>query len=156
MKKYTDKQHQYYEKLKDPRWQKKRLEILERDDWVCQRCMDDESTLAVHHLYYILDRDPWDYPNDVLITLCEECHEYERENDESDLIKILKVRHFLSDDRKDLAKAFYALHLGRPPAVITSIIVWILENEQLMQELDDRYFDYLRQQVEKPDASPKP
>ncbi len=30
-----DKQ-QYASKLKDPRWQKKRLEILQRDDFACQ------------------------------------------------------------------------------------------------------------------------
>lgn len=30
----TDKT--YAEKLKDPRWQKRRLEIFERDDWTCQ------------------------------------------------------------------------------------------------------------------------
>jgi len=35
----------YAEKLKDPRWQKKRLEIMERDEWTCQWCVDSESPL---------------------------------------------------------------------------------------------------------------
>ena len=43
---------EYAEKLKDPRWQKKRLEILERDAWVCQKCFDTKSTLHVHHRIY--------------------------------------------------------------------------------------------------------
>ena len=42
----------YYEKLLDPRWQKKRLEILNRDEFKCRSCGDDKSTLHVHHGYY--------------------------------------------------------------------------------------------------------
>lgn len=40
----------YAEKLRDPRWQKKRLIILQRDHWT------------------------WDASDDDLITLCENCH----------------------------------------------------------------------------------
>lgn len=76
----------YAEKLKDPRWQKRRLRILERDDFTCQFCFDSESTLHVHHLWYE-NGDPWDTSDDSLITLCEECHEMEtrsrKEADES-------------------------------------------------------------------------
>lgn len=62
----------YSEKLKDPRWQRKRLEILQRDDWACQCCRDKASTLQVHHKQY--HGNPWDAPDDSLETLCEECH----------------------------------------------------------------------------------
>ena len=64
----------YIEKLKDPRWQKKRLEIMERDEFKCQKCHNPENTLHIHHFAYIKDKDPWDYPSDYLITLCEDCH----------------------------------------------------------------------------------
>ncbi len=30
--------------------------------------------LQVHHLAYIEGRDPWDYSDEILITLCKECH----------------------------------------------------------------------------------
>lgn len=30
--------------------------------------------LHVHHRYYIMDKLPWDYKSDALITLCHECH----------------------------------------------------------------------------------
>ena len=63
----------YAEKLRDPRWQKKRLQILDRDKWTCQACRATESTLQVHHLYYAR-LDPWDYPDEVYQTLCERCH----------------------------------------------------------------------------------
>lgn len=65
----------YSELLRDPRWQKKRLEILELDAWRCRRCENKEKTLHVHHLYYIKFANPWDYTNDALVTLCEDCHE---------------------------------------------------------------------------------
>lgn len=58
---------------KDPRWQKKRLLILERDNWRCQACFDSESTLHVHHILY--DGDPWNVEDLLLQTLCESCHE---------------------------------------------------------------------------------
>lgn len=62
----------YPEKLKDPRWQKKRLQIFERDNWTCQKCNDKDSTLHVHHLKY--HKNPWDVSDDFLVTLCHECH----------------------------------------------------------------------------------
>jgi len=64
----------YYEKLLDPRWQKKRLEILSRDDFKCLQCGDGSSTLHVHHGYYERGLDPWEYDNDTLHTLCDDCH----------------------------------------------------------------------------------
>ncbi len=65
----------YWEKLKDPRWQRKRLEILERDGFSCQECFDVDSTLNVHHKYYVKGREPWDYPGVCYVTFCDNCHE---------------------------------------------------------------------------------
>lgn len=64
----------YYQKLQDPRWQRKRLEVMQRDDFKCCQCEDAKSTLNVHHLYYISKREPWDYPLFALATVCEPCH----------------------------------------------------------------------------------
>ena len=86
----------YQEKLKDPRWQKKRLEILERDNFTCQICYDTEKTLHVHHRWYEKNREPWDYPNDVYTTLCENCHN-------GGILKIDK-KTLLQDIYKILAK----------------------------------------------------
>lgn len=68
---------EYSQKLKDPRWQKKRLEIMQRDDWTCQRCYWTEDTLVVHHKTYLKGKNPWEYPDSLLITLCEDCHTVE-------------------------------------------------------------------------------
>ncbi len=64
----------YKEKLLDPRWQKKRLEILSRDEFTCQSCLDKTKTLHVHHVDYLPKTEPWEYDNAYLITLCEDCH----------------------------------------------------------------------------------
>jgi hypothetical protein len=66
----------YSEKLKDPRWQKKRLEILQRDNWMCFVCQNDKSTLHVHHQKYN-GCDPWTVDGEFLTTLCEDCHDKE-------------------------------------------------------------------------------
>jgi hypothetical protein len=66
---------QYWQKLKDPRWQKKRLEVMQRDEFRCTSCCDDEATLNVHHAFYSKGAEPWEYDNFYLTTLCESCHE---------------------------------------------------------------------------------
>lgn len=65
----------YSEKLLNPRWQKKRLEILQRDKWSCQICLDKSNTLHVHHLVYHGGLDPWDYEDKDLLTLCDAHHD---------------------------------------------------------------------------------
>jgi len=64
----------YSEKLKDPRWQKKRLEVLSRDNFTCQLCNDTKETLQIHHLKYIRGNEPWEYDLDNFKCLCESCH----------------------------------------------------------------------------------
>lgn len=72
----------YFEKLKDPRWQKKRLETLERSGWSCEVCGDTEESLHVHHKQYFKGREPWDYEIGQLAVLCKCCHE--ESHDEED------------------------------------------------------------------------
>lgn len=64
----------YYEKLKDPRWQRKRLEVMQRDDFACTRCGAKDETLNVHHWFYAKSGNPWDAKTNHLDTLCEDCH----------------------------------------------------------------------------------
>lgn len=64
----------YGEKLKDPRWQRKRLEILQRSDFSCEQCGTQEKTLHVHHKVYRKGAAPWEYADEELEALCEDCH----------------------------------------------------------------------------------
>lgn len=65
----------YSEKLQDPRWQKLRLEVFNRDGFNCTHCGDGESPLHVHHLGYTFGKEPWDYPISNFTTLCKPCHD---------------------------------------------------------------------------------
>ena len=64
----------YDVQIKHPLWQKKRLEVLKRESYVCQECESDDKQLHVHHSYYQKGLLLWDYPDDALFCLCAECH----------------------------------------------------------------------------------
>ena len=69
----------YSELLKDPRWQEKRREIIQRDYGFCTDCHGQGGELHVHHLYYKSGLAPWEYPNSAYITLCKFCHKVEHD-----------------------------------------------------------------------------
>ena len=129
----------YSEKLKDPRWQKKRLQILERDDWTCQICHDTESTLVVHHRMYLPDTEPWDYPDELLVTLCEDCHEAERAErpgNEQDLLSMLRG-HFFAEDIHSLAQGFLLMEPLHSHEVVASAYECALSSPEIQRELID-------------------
>ena len=71
----------YAQKLRDPRWQKKRLEVMSRDGFKCRDCGDSTATLNVHHCAYDR-RGPWMVNDNLLLTLCEDCHEQRQESED--------------------------------------------------------------------------
>jgi 5-methylcytosine-specific restriction endonuclease McrA len=64
----------YQQRLRHPRWQRKRLEIFERDGWRCQECRAQDKELQVHHRWYVRGAMPWEVPTVALVTLCVDCH----------------------------------------------------------------------------------
>lgn len=110
----------YYNLLTTIEWGRKRLEILERDNFKCQICgmyetnqskeqedgsylysaimiledkedkrgrvikqkHDKKIWLDVHHKFYIVNKLPWEYANDDLITYCGYCHEEWHKNNQ--------------------------------------------------------------------------
>jgi hypothetical protein len=62
----------YSEKLQDPRWQKRRAEILERDRSTCTLCQKTDGEMHVDHLWY--EGQPWEAPDEALRTVCAQCH----------------------------------------------------------------------------------
>jgi hypothetical protein len=65
----------YWQLLRDPRWQRVRLEIMQRDEFRCRACGAEHKPLNVHHSYYAKGRSPWEYEPESLRTLCEDCHQ---------------------------------------------------------------------------------
>lgn len=80
----------YSEKLKDPRWQKKRLEIMQRDNFTCKLCGDTKETLHIHHSRY--KGTPWQADDEHLHTICATCHRFMtyKEKDEG-VVRIIKT-----------------------------------------------------------------
>lgn len=141
----SERKKQYLEKLRDPRWQKMRLKIFERDEWACQICFDTETTLNVHHRFYEQGKEPWEYPGEALITLCEECHREETENryaEEKALLQTLK-KHFFSADLNSLVIGFGLMKPQHLPEVISSCLEWVLQDEDAQQQLLEMYFNHL-------------
>lgn len=73
----------YNEQLKTSAWLRKKYEVMERDGFVCSKCLCDnaEKKLEVHHIAYHPKRMAWEYPDYMLVTLCRDCHQEEHDND---------------------------------------------------------------------------
>lgn len=100
----------YEDLLKDPRWQKRRLEIMQHDNFTCQHCgngLNDGVPLNVHHIRYRRNLMPWEYDDADLTTLCEKCHKEEhsvKTKTTSNLYKVGKgklvfFRNLLKEER---------------------------------------------------------
>lgn len=67
----------YSDQLRDPRWQRRRLEIMSRANFACEQCGDTKTTLNVHHKLYRRGALPWEYTDVELVCWCDNCHERE-------------------------------------------------------------------------------
>lgn len=115
----------YAEKLKHPQWQRKRLLILQRDNFTCKTCGDTETELHIHHLEYTKSKI-WEELDENLTTLCKYCHElievckndnlnvYEYEfkikhlpqkKAPEEIVSILKIRDLVVTFKKDHSDA---------------------------------------------------
>ncbi len=146
----TKKQIEYAQKFKDPRWQKLRLKILKRDEFCCQSCGDPDSTLHVHHRYYLALKEPWDYPLEAFVTLCEDCHKYESANikDAVNGLVMGAKSVFLSSDINNITLSLVHNQFCYPPEVASSIILWALTGKETCKSLSDRYFQHLKEKKE--------
>lgn len=109
----------YKKKLTDPQWQKRRLEIFQRDKFQCCFCHSKTKELHVHHKQYLPGREPWEYDSKDLLTLCYQCHE-------SDHITNGSITRFLnfiqiakSCDTQDLK-----FHVANIPHTLTEEQYW--------------------------------
>lgn len=133
----------YAELLRDPRWQRKRLEILNRDNWFCQACVDRDSTLHVHHIKYEGDF-PWETPDNLLVTLCESCHKKEEELKNFDYYSLIAE---VGLTRKDLIIIIEHIRFRMLHPQNDDTAFWILNREVMPRFLDkhehDTYVKYV-------------
>lgn len=81
----------YRESLKHPMWQRKRLQVLERADFKCERCSASEHQLHAHHKVYLRGHQPWEYAQELLECLCDACHE--RAHAERERLELMIAKH---------------------------------------------------------------
>lgn len=129
----------YSEKLKDPRWQKKRLEIFERDNFCCMMCYDDTNTLNVHHIRYE-GSNPWDTDNKYLITLCQDCHKDIKESDQliTDLIDSFATT-FTYDAKYELQLIIQALYNNHYNPYEMMVLRKLIQNQSAVIELANKH-----------------
>lgn len=99
----------YSEKLKDPRWQKKRLEILSSADFTCVYCGNKNETLHVHHFMYIKGKEPWDYSDGDLACICKDCHAISHAKNLPGIINDLFCVFICYDDKKPIQALIHYL-----------------------------------------------
>lgn len=104
----------YQEKLQTPEWKAKRLPILERAKNCCEDCFKaskEAGWLEVHHCFYITGLEPWQYPDDLLIALCPDCHESRQKQEQAAQIQFAKAMRLMKPSQ--LADAVWVfLHMA--------------------------------------------
>ncbi len=78
----------YSKQLRHDKWLERKKQILKRDDYKCTKC-GSSLRLHVHHLAYaqsysngrFVFTHAWEYPDDLLLTLCHNCHKDTKEPD---------------------------------------------------------------------------
>lgn len=71
---YKYKAHRFY---KTAAWRKKRVEILQRDNFECQMCKErglQTQAQTVHHIVHLRDDKSLALEDSNLISLCNACH----------------------------------------------------------------------------------
>jgi hypothetical protein len=86
------KNRTYSEKLKDTRWQERRLHLFNKAVWTCELCNANRPAcgLQVHHPVYLTGLEPWEYPDELVMVLCDPCH-VERQSIERDFFAKVAV-----------------------------------------------------------------
>lgn len=65
--------------LRTKRWERKRKQILQRDNYMCQRCwikygIINNDNLQVHHIKSRVDYPDLAYTDENLVTVCSHCN----------------------------------------------------------------------------------
>lgn len=129
----------YAEKLRDPRWQKKRLERLEASAFSCDQCGNDKNTLHVHHNQYFKGREPWEYDAEQLSTLCENCHEASHAEEDPLLVQVSYAGKKGARNRENVACLVGGFldrgaQGGSPEAYVGGLLAGFLDDQSILQD----------------------
>lgn len=101
----------YQEQLKHPKWQQKRLEVLEANEFTCSSCGSKDKQLHVHHPRYKKGAKIWEYEDGELECLCVDCHSQDHE-----------IMELINDGLAQLGYSSKMQLLGYLDSMITPVI----------------------------------
>lgn len=141
----------YWKKLKDPRWQKLRLEVMQEAKFTCKMCRSKTETLAVHHINYRKGAEPWEHDLGELACLCEPCHKLV----ETDLIPRMRMLVTLAEPLaiKGILEALEFV-LGHPGKIDTTKAADEVIREAFKYSRLMKVSDILAESVDGGDDSP--
>lgn len=131
----------YKEKLSDNRWKLKRDSIVERDSGMCRKCQSTEK-LQVHHCYYEAEKEPWDYDDLSLLTLCRNCHEFETSclnKMKKMLTDSLSKKGMLANGYESLAFAFECSTIWPDDKMAWEALSWAIRTPEIMNTIISHY-----------------
>lgn len=134
----------YSEKLCDFRWHDKRRKILDRDGYMCQNCSITNTELHIHHCYYESGKEPWEYDNQSLVTLCRNCHEYETEylySMKKNLTDSLSKKGVTANTFEQLAFAFECAALWPRDKSAWAALSWAIRTPEIIKSIVSFYND---------------
>jgi 5-methylcytosine-specific restriction endonuclease McrA len=89
----------YLDQLRDPRWQRKRLGILNAANFKCENCGSPDNELNVHHSGYLKGQPAWEHPDELLHCLCRDCHKDRQQIEESLKLEMMKRLRKVPNER---------------------------------------------------------
>lgn len=102
----------YKKQLLDPRWTARSRRMKEKAEWRCQDCFihaKDCGHLETHHCYYVSWMKLWDYPDELLIVVCPDCHKFRQQREQQAHIDFAKaMRSFRPSQLDDAVWLFLA------------------------------------------------
>ncbi len=122
---------------------------MQRDKFMCQICGDEESMLTVHHKVYEKNREPWEYEDNYLVTVCDSCHKNQHSEESTYtplLIKQIKVAGFFADDIRELATGFNMCSFSKyNHKEIMQAISFLIGNKELLESLVNKRKEFFEE-----------
>lgn len=130
----------------DPKWLRKRGNILRRDDYLCRQCKRYGKTTpakTVHHIYPYGEYPQYRLTDINLLSLCNECHNgmHDRNNDtmtDKGIYWQDKIRKELGIEDHDIIEGFRVVVVwGSPASGKTSYVKQHMKQDDMVVDLDN-------------------
>jgi len=74
-------------------------------------CKDSTTQLEIHHTEYFEGKKPWEYPDNMLMTLCHKCHQEEQKRymHEIYLLQAFRTSRYTAMELLAIAQMLYAI-----------------------------------------------